>query len=132
VSEELDWGPSRPPAAAWAGSLLLLLALGQLGAFGTAMILDSAAFFEAEPERIVSASVMAFFGLQLLAAIGVLRMWRWWRGIAALLCLAGVALQGAALAGPPDPPLLVGINLGLAGLYLIVLTLLVRSRGAHA
>lgn len=130
MGEELDWGPKRPPAVSWAGALLLLLGLAQLGALAAASVLDTDALFSSRGDRIVTGSVAALFALQVLAGIAVLRLWRWWRGIAMLLSVAGIALQGAALAGPPDPAVLVGINLGLAGLYLIVFALLARSRGA--
>ena len=130
MSEELDWGPRRPPAVGWAGVILLLLGLGQLGLVGTALLLDADALFSGSADRIVTGSVLGLFALQVLAAIGVLRLWRFWRGIAILLATAGLALQVANLAGPPDRPIVVGVNLGLAALYLIVLVLLARSRSA--
>ncbi|MGH2692530.1 MAG: hypothetical protein ACRDHM_08510 [Actinomycetota bacterium] len=130
MSDELDWGPRRPPAVSWAGALLLLLGLGQLGLVGTVLFLDADAFLAGKADRIVTASVLLLFALQALAAIGVLRLWRWWRGIAMLLVAAGIVLQGANLAGPPDRPIVVALNLGLAGLYVIVLLLLARSRSA--
>jgi hypothetical protein len=130
LSEELDWGPSRPPAVGWAGALLLLLPLGQLGVLAWALLVDPDALLATEADRIVTISVASLFGLQMLAAVGVLRLWRGWRGIAMLLVLVGIALQAANLAGPPDRPTVVAVNLALAGLYLIVLVLLARSRSA--
>jgi hypothetical protein len=47
-----------------------------------------------------------------------------------LLTALGIALQAANLAGPPDSPVVVAVNVALAGLYLIVLLLLARSRSA--
>jgi hypothetical protein len=130
LSDELDWGPRRPPAVSWAGGLLFLLGLGQLGAVAAALLLDSDAFFAGRADRIVTGSVLFLFALQILAAIGVLRLWRWWRGFAMLLTVLGMALQGANLAGPPDRAVVVGVNIALAALYLIVLLLLARSRAA--
>lgn len=130
MGDELDWGPKRPPAVSWAGALLFLLGLAQIGALGAALVLDTDALFSSRGDRIVTGSVAALFALQVLAGVAVLRLWRWWRGVAMVLSVAGIALQGAALAGPPDLPLLVGINLGLAALYLIVFVMLARSRGA--
>jgi len=132
VSEELDWGPSRPPAASWAGGLLLVLGLGQLVLLGTAALLDQDAFLGERAESIVTASVGALFALQVLAAIAVLRLWRWWRGIAMVLCVLGLAVQVANLAGPPDRPIVVGVNAALALAYVLVLVLLSRSRDAFA
>ncbi len=130
MSEDLDWGPRRPPAVSWAGAVLLLLGLAQLGLMGTALLLESDAFLDGRADQIVTASVTALFAMQVLAAIGVLRLWRWWRGIAMVLALAGIALQAANLAGPPDRPVVVGLNTALGVLYLIVLVLLARSRSA--
>ncbi len=132
MSEELDWGPKRPPAASWAGGLLLVLALAQLGALATATLLDSDVFLGGRADRIVTSSVAALLGLQILAAVGVLRLWRWWRGIAIVLCVLGAAIQGANLAGPPDRPFVVTINIVLAVAYVMVFTLLARSRDAFA
>ena len=130
MSDDLDWGPRRPPAVSWAGGLLFLVALAQLGVIAAALLLDSDAFFAGRADRIVTGSVLLLLALQILAAIGVLRLWRWWRGIAMLLTVLGIALQGANLARPPDRAIVVGINAGLAGLYAIVLVLLARSRAA--
>jgi hypothetical protein len=110
----------------------LLLGLAQLGAFGLAVILDTDALFTSQADRIATASVLALFALQLLAAVAVLRLWRWWRGIAMVVCVLGVGLQGANLAGPPDDPVVVGVNVGLAVGYVIVLILLARGRAAFA
>ncbi|MGH2710673.1 MAG: hypothetical protein ACRDH9_05655 [Actinomycetota bacterium] len=129
MSEELDWGPQRPPAVGWAGALLILVALAQLGFIGVALVLDLDALIATDADRLVMASVGGLLALQVLAGIAVLRLWRWWRGIAVFLCVLGVALHGANLAGPPDRPVVVGINVGLAGAYLIVMLLLFRSRG---
>ena len=116
----------------WAGSLLLLLAAGQLGALGLASLLDVEALIGGRATRIVTASVASLFALQVLAAVAVLRLWRWWRGIAMGLCVLGAALQGANLAPPFDPLLVLAINAGLAVAYLLVLTLLARSSDAFA
>ncbi len=132
MSEELDWGPSRPPAASWAGGLLLVLGLGQLVMLGTASILDREALLGERPLLIVTASVGTLFALQVLAAVAVLRLWGWWRGIAMALCVLGLAVQVANLAGPPDRPIVVGVNAALAVAYLLVLVLLSRSRDAFA
>jgi hypothetical protein len=123
----LDWGPTRPPAIGWAGSLLLILGIAQLGAIGTAVVLERD-LIATRPQLTVIASVLAFLGLHVLVAIGVLRMWRWWRGIAILFAVLGVALQAANLAGPPDEPVVVGINAGLGVVYIIVVVLLWRVR----
>ena len=130
MSEELDWGPNRPPAVAWAGTLLILVALAQLGLFGAALVLDSDALFSTDADRLVVSAVGGLLALQLLAGIGVIRLWRGWRVIATLLCLLGFALQVANLAGEPDRPVVVGINAGLAVLYAAVVTLIFRSRHA--
>ena len=128
MSEELDWGPSRPPALSWAGALLLLLAVAQLALVGTAVFLDLDGFLERDADRAVIAAVLGLFALQLLGAVAVLRMWRWWRGIAFVLALAGLALHGVNLAGRPDPPEVVAFNSGMAILFLIVMILLSRGR----
>jgi hypothetical protein len=130
LSDDLDWGPRRPPAVSWAGGLLFLIGLAQLGVVATALLLDSDAFLAGRADRIVTGSVLLLLGLQVLAAVGVLRLWRWWRGIAMLLTVAGIALQAANLAGPPDSPVVVAVNAALGGVYLIVLVLLARSRSA--
>ena len=127
MSKELDWGPNRPPAVTWAGSLLLVACMVQLGALGTASLLDDGALLGDPAERLVAASVAAVLAFQLLAAVGVLRLWRWWRGIAMVLCVVGVALQAASLSPPADPPALVAINAALALVYLLVFVLLARS-----
>jgi hypothetical protein len=132
VAEELDWGPKRPPAVSWAGSLLLLAGVAQLGALGTASLLDGRALLGGQGARIVTASVAGLLALQVLAAVGVLRLWRWWRGIAMALCLLGAALQGASLAPPTEPLPVLAINAALALAYLLVFTLLARSRDAFA
>ena len=130
MSEELDWGPRRPPAVGWAGAILMFIGLAQLALVGTALILDSEALFSGRADRVVTGSVLSLFALQVLAAIAVLRLWRFWRGIAMFLAAAGLALQVVNLAGPPDRPVVVGANLALAALYLVVLVLLARSRNA--
>lgn len=109
---------------------MLILAIAQLAALATATLLDSDAFLRGRGDLIVTVSVAALFGLQLIAAVGVLRLWRWWRGIAMVLCVLGAAIQGANLAGPPDRPVVVTINLALAFVYVLVLVLLSRSRDA--
>lgn len=108
----------------------MLLALAQLGVFGWAALLDINSFFDARADLVVTATVLGLFALQLLAAVAVLRLWRWWRGIAMVLCVLGVALQGVNLAGPPDDPAVVGVNLGLAAGYAVAFLLLARSRAA--
>jgi len=128
----VNWGPRRPPAASWAGALLLLLGLVQLGALGTAMFLETDALIGERAALIVTASVAALFAFQVLAAVAVLRLWRRWRGIAMVLCVLGLALQGANLALPPDPPVVVAVNAVLALAYVVVFTLLRRSREAFA
>jgi hypothetical protein len=130
VAEEVDWGPKRPPAVGWAGALLLLLALAQLGAIVVALLLDVETLFSSDAERIVVASVLGLLALQVLAAIGVLRLWRWWRGIAMLLGFLGLVVQAVNLGPPPDRLVVVVINVALAGLYAMVLLLLARSRSA--
>jgi hypothetical protein len=130
LSDDLDWGPRRPPSVGWAGALLFLIALAQLGVIAAALLLESDAFFARRADRIVTGSVLGLLALQVLAAVAVLRLWRWWRGIAMLLTVLGIALQAANLAGPPDSPVVVAVNVALAGLYLIVLLLLARSRSA--
>ena len=130
MSDELDWGPNRPPAVAWAGTLLILAAVAQLGFFGVALALEVDSLFSTDAERIVIATVGGLLALQLLAGIGILRLWRGWRGVAVLLCLLGMALQVANLAGEPDRPFVVGINAGLAVLYAVVVMLIFRSRRA--
>ena len=132
MGEELDWGPSRPPAASWAGSLLLILGVGQLVMLATASLLDREALLGDRATVIVTASVGGLFALQVLAAMAVLRLWRWWRGIAMVLCFLGLAVQVANLAGPPDRPIVVTVNVVLAVAYLLVLVLLARSRDAFA
>ena len=132
MSEELDWGPKRPPAVSWAGGLVLVLALAQLTAIGTATLLDSDVFLHARADRIVTASVGGLLGLQILSAVGVLRLWRWWRGIAMVLCVLGAAIQGANLAGLPDRPFVVTISVVLAVAYVLAFALLARSRDAFA
>ena len=107
-----------------------MLPLGQLGVLAWALIVDADVLLAAEADRIVTISVASLFGLQIVAAVAVLRLWRWWRGIAILLTLLGIALQVANLAGPPDRPVVVAVNVSLAGLYLIVLVLLAKSRSA--
>jgi hypothetical protein len=111
----------------WAGGLLLLLALLQLGALGAALILDLEALFESRAQQIVTGSVLALLAFQVLVAVGVLRLWRWWRGIAMLVCLLGAALQGVNLSGALDRPAVVIITASIGVLYLIVLVLLARS-----
>ena len=128
MSEELDWGPARPPALSWAGGLLVLLALVQLLIVAPAVILDLDAFVERDVDLWVTVGVVGLLALQVIGGIGVLRLWRGWRAIAGLLALLGSGLHGANLAGAPDPPAVVAFNAAAAGLYLIVLTLLVRSR----
>jgi hypothetical protein len=49
-----------------------------------------------------------------------------------VLCVLGLVVQVANLAGPPDRPLVVGVNAGLALAYVLVLVLLSRSRDAFA
>jgi peptidoglycan/LPS O-acetylase OafA/YrhL len=132
VGEELDWGPKRPPAASWAGALLVLLGVVQLVMLATAAVLDRDAFLGDRPVLIVTASVGALFALQVLAAMAVLRLWRWWRGIAMVLCVLGLAVQVANLAGSPDRPIVVTVNAVLAVAYLLVVVLLARSRDAFA
>ena len=109
-----------------------MLGLGQLVLLGTASLLDRDEFLVERPELIVTVSVGALFALQVLAAMAVLRLWRWWRGIAMVLCVLGLAVQGANLAGAPDRPIVVGVNAGLALAYVLVLVLLSRSRDAFA
>jgi hypothetical protein len=130
LDEDAYWGPRRPPAVSWAGGLLLLLALAQLGAFGAALILDVEALFESRGQRIVTASVLGVLAFQVLAAVGVLRLWRGWRGIAMLLCAVTFALQVVGMLGPLPDPVVVAVNLSLAALYLVVFVLLARSREA--
>lgn len=130
MGEELDWGPNRPPAVAWGGSLLLVVSIVQLGALATASLLDGGSLLGGRAERLVAASVAVVFALQLLAAVGVLRLWRWWRGIAMVLCVMGVALQAVSLSPPPDLPVVVAINTALALVYVLVFVLLARSREA--
>ncbi len=132
MSEELDWGPARPPAVGWAGTLVILLGVAQAGAIGVALILDRTGLLAARTDRVVTGAVLGFLVLHVPVGIGVLRLWRWWRGIAMVVATLGIALQAANLAGPPDEPVVVGINAGLAVLYLIVLILLARSRAAFA
>ena len=132
MGEELDWGPTRPPAVSWAGSLLLLAGALQLGALGTASLLDSQTLLGARGARIVTGSAAVLFAFQVSAAVGVLRLWRWWRGIAMALSVLGVALQGAGLAPPSDPPAVLAINAALALAYVLVLVLLARSSDAFA
>ena len=116
----------------WAGALLLIVAATQLGALATAWLLDAEALVGGRATRLVTASVASLFALQALAAVAVLRLWRWWRGIAMVLCLLGIALQGANLMPPFEPMPVVAINAGLALGYLLVLTLLSRSGEAFA
>jgi hypothetical protein len=130
VEDELDWGPKRPPAASWAGVLLLVVALAQLAALATATLLDREELLGERAAAIVTASVGGLFALQVLAALAVLRLWRWWRGIAMALCVLGLAVQGANLAGPPDRPVVVAIIAALVVAYVLVLILLARSRDA--
>lgn len=132
MDEELDWGPSRPPAASWAGALLLILGVGQLVLLATASLLDREALLGDRAALLVTASAGGLFALQVLAAMAVLRLWRWWRGIAMVLCVLGLAVQVANLAGPPDRPIVVTVNAVLAVAYLLVLVLLARSRDAFA
>jgi hypothetical protein len=127
VGEDAYWGPRRPPAVSWAGGLLLLLALLQLGALGAALILDLEALFESQGQRIVTGTVLALLAFQVLVAVGVLRLWRWWRGIAMLVCLLGAALQAVNMYGALDQPAVVIITASIGALYLIVLVLLARS-----
>ncbi len=130
MDEELDWGPKRPPSASWAGSLLMLVGVAQLGALGTASLLDGEALIQGEGTRIVTASVAALLALQILAAVGVLRLWRWWRGIAMVLCVLGAAVQAANLGPPPDLLPVVALNAALAFAYILVFILLARSGDA--
>ena len=132
MSEDLDWGPKRPPAVSWAGSLLLLVGLAQLGALGTASALDRDTLLKGVGEQVVAASVAALLALQVLAAVAVLRLWRWWRGIAMALCVLGLALQGISLGPPPDPVALVATNAALGLAYLLVFVLLAKSKDAFA
>ena len=132
MSDDLDWGPARPPNVSAAGAILLLLGVAQLGAIGVAIGLDRAALLGSEPDRLVAIGVLTFLAFHLFVAVGVLRTWRWWRGIGMLVSILGILLHGANLAGPPDEPIVVGIDLGLAVVYTIVLVLLGRSRSAFA
>lgn len=130
MGEDLDWGPKRPPAVSWAGTLLLLAAVAQLAALGMASALDRGAFLGDRGALVVTVSVGALLALQVLAAVGLLRLWRWWRGIAMALCILGLALQGANLASPSDPAPVVAINAALALAYLLVFALLARNGDA--
>jgi hypothetical protein len=128
VSDELDWGPTRPPALGWAGALLIVVSLAQMGFFATALALDTSSLVSTDADQVAVASVGGLLILQLLAGVAVLRQWRWWRAVAVLLSLIGIALQVANLAGEPDRPIVVGINAGLAVLYALVVILIFRSR----
>ncbi len=130
MSDELDWGPARPPAVSWAGAFLLLLGLGQLGALGAAVVLDRDALIGAEADRLVTFAVAGLFALQLLLGVGVLRLWRGTFSLGLVVALLGLGLQGIGLAPPPDPLAVVALNAALSAGYLIVIVLLVRGRAA--
>ena len=130
MSEDLDWGPSRPPALSWAGALLLLLSLGQLAALATAVILDRGSLIGGEADRVVTLAAGGLFGIQLVVAVGVVRLWRASLSLGVLVSALGVSLHGVGLAPPPDPPAVVAVSAGLTAAHLIVIVLLVRGREA--
>ena len=125
---ELDWGPRRPAAVSWAGSLLFIVGAIQLFLVTLALILDPALLLSTVSFAIAVVFEVLFALCQLAAAVGVIRLGRPWRTFALALAGVGAVLQGLRIFRASGEPGLLVWNLGFTLVYILVFVLLLRWR----
>jgi hypothetical protein len=125
---ELDWGPRRPAAVSWAGSLLFLVGAIQLVLVTLALILEPALLLSTVSLAIAVIFEILFALCQLAAAVGVIRLGRPWRTFALALAGVGALLQGIRIVVAIGEPGLLAWNLGFTTVYVLVFLFLLRWR----
>ena len=127
---ELDWGPRRPAAVSWAGVILFLVGLVQLGLLVFALVLDAHALLDGPAYTFSVLFILTFSILEVIVAVGVIRLGRASRTFAIVLAGVGAILQGLHLSAADGDSLLIGLNATFLLAYLVVIFLLLRTRPA--
>ena len=125
---ELDWGPRRPAAVSWAGSLLFLVGAIQLVLVTLALILDPGLLLSTVSLGVAVIFEILFALAQLAAAVGVIRLGRPWRTFALALAAVGALLQGIRIIRAIGEPGLLVWNLAFTTVYVLVFLFLLRWR----
>ena len=124
---ELDWGPRRPVGVSWAGVLLFLLGLFQLVALVAALIIDAEALLADAAFAFAVVFNLVFALLQLVAAVGIIRLGRGWRLFGVVLAAVGAVLQALNIVGAGDESVLILVNAGFTLAYVAIFVLLLRT-----
>ena len=123
---DLDWGPGRPAAVSWAGVLMFLLGTFQLVVMIVALILDARALLLGPAFAFSVVFILVFAFLQIVAAVGVIRLRASWRTFALGLAAVGAVIHTLKLFGGGDA-LLMGVKIALAAAYIAIFESLRRS-----
>jgi hypothetical protein len=125
---ELDWGPRRPAAVSWAGSILFLVGAIQLVLVTLALILDPGLLLSTLSLAIAVIFEALFAVCQVAAAVGVIRLGRPWRTFALALAGVGALLQGIRIIRFVGEPGLLAWSLAFTAAYVMVFLFLLRWR----
>ncbi len=123
---DVDWGPRRPAAVTWAGILMLSLGAFQLIVMVAALVVDARSLLLGPAFTVSVAFIVVFAVLQLVAAVGVLRLSRAWRMFAMALAGVGALIHALKLFGDGDA-LLIAVKIGFALAYVLTFEFLRRS-----
>ena len=133
AAEPVDWGPRRPTAVSWAGVLMFFLGLAEATVLIVALVLDADALFATTELWVATVFVLVRAILQIVAAVGVIRLRNPWRIFGIGLALVAAVVQATNVAGSwPEEPPLAAVNAALTVLYLLIVSLLVRTRDAFS
>ena len=127
MNDDLDWGPGRPTAVSWAGVLMFLLGLFQLAILVIALVLDAPTLLQEGADALAVVFYLAFAVLQLVSAVGVIRLGRGWWIFAVVLAGLGAVLQALNLVGAGGEMVLILVNLAFTLVYVVIFVLLLRT-----
>ena len=124
---DVDWGPRRPGSVSWAGVLLFALGAFQLIALVAALVLDASALITGAAYAFAVVFNLAFALLQLVAAVGIIRLGRGWRVFGVVLAGVGAVLQALNIVGAEGETVLILVNAGFTLAYVVIFVLLLRT-----
>jgi hypothetical protein len=127
VNEDLDWGPKRPAAVSWAGVLLFLVGLVQLLLLVGALVMGAAEILIDAAWAAVVVWELVFALLEIVTAVGVIRLGRGWRVFGVALAGVGAVLQSLKIVGAEGDPILIGWSGTFTAIYVVIFVLLMRS-----
>ncbi len=127
MNDDLDWGPKRPAAVSWAGVLLFAVGLVQLLLLVGALSVGACDILIDEAWAVAVVWELVFALLEIMTAVGIIRLGRGSRVFGVALAAVGAVLQSLRIVSADGDPILIAWSGTFTAIYVVIFVLLMRT-----